>query len=54
MAIGFDPQPKSDSPPIGTAVQHQSAYQTLDTTIIKHFADLEDPRVERTRIPFAD
>lgn len=49
MATGFDPQPERTYPRKRSAVKLQAEPPTLDSTILKHFAGLEDPRIERTK-----
>lgn len=49
MAIGFDSQPKRAASGRASAANNQPESPNLDESILKHFADLEDPRIERTK-----
>lgn len=49
MALGFDPQLQIPSSPQDSLTQKQGKASILETTILKHFESLEDPRLERTK-----
>ena len=49
MAIGFEPNPQTRSFAQRSLSEKQTEPHSLDATILKHFENLEDPWVERTK-----